>query len=274
MIDSSPTWVGPPVSPYAVNWVDRLSMATVMPEQASGAQTYAQYVTAQQTRLNVVYVGANDGMLHGFRSGAYNSDGTFNTSSPNDGVEVLAYMPSALLQTIHSATANLDYANAQYGHNFFVDATPGTGDVFYNNAWHTWVVGGLGAGGSAIFALDVTNPGPACRAPAATAPSPKPVLDPRHRRVERLEHHLRQRVELRPEPRQHLRHAAAAPPARRQLGGDLRQRLRQPHGRCGHLRHADRPDDRGADLLLPQHRARQQRQPERHRLPLPGRPGR
>src|SRR5262249_55066431 len=46
------------------------------------------------------------------------------------------------------------------GHNFFEDATPGTGDVFYNNAWHTWLVGGLGAGGSAIFALDVTNPGP------------------------------------------------------------------------------------------------------------------
>ena len=160
VIDSSPSWVGPPVSPYAVNWVDRLNMATVMPEQSSSAQTYAQYVTAQQTRLNVVYVGANDGMLHGFRSGAYNSDGTFNTSSPNDGVEVLAYMPSALLQSIHSATANLDYANAQYGHNFFEDATPGTGDVFYNNAWHSWVVGGLGAGGAAIFALDVTNPGP------------------------------------------------------------------------------------------------------------------
>ncbi|HEX4387226.1 MAG TPA: PilC/PilY family type IV pilus protein [Steroidobacteraceae bacterium] len=160
VIDSSPSWVGPPVSPYAVNWVDRLNMAAVMPEQSSSAQSYAQYVTAQQTRLNVVYVGANDGLLHGFRSGAYNSDGTFNTSSPNDGVEVLAYMPSALLQSIHSTTANLDYANAQYGHNFFEDATPGTGDVFYNNAWHSWLVGGLGAGGSAIFALDVTNPGP------------------------------------------------------------------------------------------------------------------
>jgi type IV pilus assembly protein PilY1 len=160
VIDSSPSWVGPPVSPYAVSWVDRLHMSATMPEQGASAQTYQQYVTAQQTRLNVVYVGSNDGLLHGFRTGAYNADGTFNTSSPNDGIEVLAYMPAAVLQTIHSTTANLDYANAQYGHNFFEDATPATGDVFYNNAWHTWVVGGLGAGGSAIFALDVTNAGP------------------------------------------------------------------------------------------------------------------
>src|SRR5262249_53051092 len=160
VIDSSPSWVGPPVSPYAVQWMDRLNSSAVMPELGASAQSYAQYVTAQQTRLNVVYVGANDGLLHGFRSGAYNTDGSFNSSSPNDGLEVLAYMPSAVLQTIHSTTANLDYANAQYGHNFFEDATPGTGDVFYNGAWHTWLVGGLGAGGAAIFALDVTNAGP------------------------------------------------------------------------------------------------------------------
>src|SRR5204863_1253704 len=38
------------------------------------------------------------------------------------------------------------------------DAMPGAGDLFYGNAWHSWVVGGLGPGGSAIFALDVTNP--------------------------------------------------------------------------------------------------------------------
>ena len=52
----------------------------------------------------------------------------------------------------------IDYANSLYGHNYFVNATPGTGDVFYSGQWHTWVVGGLGAGGAAIFALDVTNP--------------------------------------------------------------------------------------------------------------------
>ncbi|MBV8496908.1 MAG: pilus assembly protein PilY, partial [Gammaproteobacteria bacterium] len=160
VIDSSPTWVGPPVSPYPTRWTDRINGAAVMAENGGGAQTYPQYVTAEQSRLNVVYVGANDGWLHGFRSGSYNADGSYNNTN-NDGQEVLAYMPGAVVQTIHSATANLDYSNTQYGHAFFVDATPGTGDVFFGNAWHSWVVGGLGEGGAAIYALDVTNPSPA-----------------------------------------------------------------------------------------------------------------
>jgi type IV pilus assembly protein PilY1 len=39
-----------------------------------------------------------------------------------------------------------------------VDATPDTDELFYNGMWHTWLVGGLGAGGAAIYALDITNP--------------------------------------------------------------------------------------------------------------------
>jgi type IV pilus assembly protein PilY1 len=189
IVDSSPTWVGPPSSPYTATWADRLYASTTMPEN-TGTQNYTQYVTADETRENVVYVGANDGLLHGFRSGAFNANGTFNTSAPNDGEEVLAYMPGATIQgavlnagttcstggyasgtsvvdTIHGTnpascngvTTNLDFSNTQYGHNFYVDATPGSGDLFYNGTWHTWLVGGLGAGGAVIYALDVTNPG-------------------------------------------------------------------------------------------------------------------
>jgi hypothetical protein len=110
----------------------------------------------------------------------------------------------------------LDYANTQFGHNFYVDATPGTGDLYYGGAWHTWLVGGLGAGGAAIYALDVTNP----------SYSEGSRLEHRHRGVE-------------------CRHRSAAPwsancgnnlgntfgtpqikpPARWQLGGHLRLRL-------------------------------------------------
>jgi len=39
-----------------------------------------------------------------------------------------------------------------------VDATPGTGDLFYGGTWHTWLVGGMGPGGNAIYAMDVTDP--------------------------------------------------------------------------------------------------------------------
>ena len=173
IIDSSPTWVGPPVSPYAVTWSDRLHTAATMPEAGGTAQTYAQYIAATQQRTNVVYVGANDGLLHGFRSGFYDNTGTFQAAG-NDGAEVLAYMPGAVLNNsltgIHNATtSNIDFPNAQYGHAFYVDATPGTGDVFYGGTWHTWLVGGLGAGGNAIFALDVSSPSTFAQTPAAAS---------------------------------------------------------------------------------------------------------
>ena len=160
VMDSSPTWVGPPVAPYSVTWNDRLNSAATNAENGASAQSYAQYITAAQTRLNVVYIGANDGLVHGFRSGSYDVNNKFvnNAATPNDGQEVLAYMPGAVVQSIHSSTASSDYANVQYAHAFFVDATPAAGDLFYKNQWHSWLVGGLGPGGAAIWALDVTNP--------------------------------------------------------------------------------------------------------------------
>jgi type IV pilus assembly protein PilY1 len=192
IIDSSPTWVGPPSSPYTSTWIDHLYPATAMPEN-SGSQSYLQFSAAEQTRLNVVYTGSNDGFLHGFEAGSFDANGNFvaNGTTPNDGKEVLAYMPGSMLasaalpsaaggclvdtttatvvQNIHGVTPAvgatpecvgplLDYSNSQYGHNFFVDGTPGSGDLFYEGQWHTWLVGGLGVGGAAIFALDVTNP--------------------------------------------------------------------------------------------------------------------
>ncbi len=157
IVDSNPTWVGPPSAPYSVVWKDYLYPAAVAPE--NGTNTYPQFATAEQTRLNVVYVGANDGMLHGFRAGAFDSNNNF-VSTYNDGEEVLAYMPPAVLQAIHTTTNDeADFSNPYYSHEFYVDATPDTDDLFYGNAWHTWLVGGLGAGGADLYALDVTNPG-------------------------------------------------------------------------------------------------------------------
>ena len=188
IVDSSPAWVGPPSSPYTSTWTDHLYPAAAMAEN-SGSQSYVQFNAAEQSRLNVVYVGSNDGFLHGFEAGSFDVNGNF-VSTGNDGKEVLAYMPgstlasatvtgaaggcindtttSTVVQNIHGVTpavgatpecvgTQLDYANSQYGHNFFVDATAGSGDLFYEGQWHTWLVGGLGAGGAAIFALDVTD---------------------------------------------------------------------------------------------------------------------
>jgi type IV pilus assembly protein PilY1 len=161
IIDSSPTWVGPPSAPYPATWQDSLIVAGAnLPENAG--QSYPNFMTSSaQTRLNVVYTGANDGLLHGFESGSYSSSNTYvnNSTTPNDGKEVLAYMPGLVVNDIHNTTtAALDFSNPKYGHNYYVDAPPGTGDLFYNGSWHTWLVGGLGPGGAAIYALDITDP--------------------------------------------------------------------------------------------------------------------
>ena len=158
IVDSSPTWVGPPqIYTSSVTWTDAL-----YPNQTPAEQnvSYQAYITSKQSRANVVYIGANDGFVHGFRAGALDASGNMvTTTTPNDGLEVLAYMPAAIVSTIHnSTTPDYDFANQQYSHQWFVDATPATGDLMYNSAWHTWLVGGLGAGGKAIYALDVTDP--------------------------------------------------------------------------------------------------------------------
>ncbi|MBV8466170.1 MAG: pilus assembly protein PilY, partial [Burkholderiales bacterium] len=172
IVDSSPVWVGSPGLNYpsasgstSSTWVDALYATAVppitIPENAPLAATYGSFQTANATRLNVVYAGSNDGLLHGFRTGSYDASGNYVSTSPtpNDGMEVLAYMPNAVVNTIHnSSSPGLDYASPNYGHNYFVDATPTTDDLFYNNSWHTWLVGGLGRGGNAIYALDITNP--------------------------------------------------------------------------------------------------------------------
>ena len=162
IIDSSPTWVGPPSSAYAANWADKIA-ANVATDTIleNGGTSYSSFLSTQATRLNVVYDGANDGFLHAFRTGSYDAGGNYvnNATTPNDGQEILAYMPGLVLKTIHnSVDPTQDFASASYSHNFFVDSTPGSGDLFYNNTWHTWLAGGLGAGGAGLYLLDVTNP--------------------------------------------------------------------------------------------------------------------
>lgn len=162
IVDSSPAWVGPPSAPYTMaTWKDsKIGTSASLPENAALAQKYSAFITAKKTRVNVTYVGANDGFLHGFRAGSYDVAGNYvnNTSTPNDGNEVLAYMPNAIVNSIHSSNTTQDYSSSQYAHSFNVDGTPHAGDLFYNNAWHTWLVGGLGPGGKAVYALDITDP--------------------------------------------------------------------------------------------------------------------
>jgi type IV pilus assembly protein PilY1 len=177
IIDSSPTWVGSPNATFPTTWTDLLYPTTTLPENSG--QSYSTFQSNYASRINVVYAGANDGMLHGFRTGFFDTNGQLDGTTPtvpygatdNDGQEVLAFMPSYVLNQINSGSSfqaatgttiqnpASDYSSPLYAHRFSVDGTPGDGDLYYNGQWHTWLVGGLGAGGSAIYALDITNPG-------------------------------------------------------------------------------------------------------------------
>ncbi|HKT32141.1 MAG TPA: PilC/PilY family type IV pilus protein [Gammaproteobacteria bacterium] len=117
-----------------------------------GAQCYAQYFVSQLNRTPVVYVGANDGMLHAFNA--------------NTGQEMFAFVPNTVIPALNKLMASNYSAN----HQFYVDGTPTLGDAFNlsSGAWGTYLVGTTGAGGSGVFALNITNPGSNTEANAAS----------------------------------------------------------------------------------------------------------
>ena len=120
----------------------------------SGSDAYSAFKSSQSTRQSVVYVGGNDGMLHGFWA-----DLTINNA--NAGKEVLAYIPSILFSD--STQEGLHYlTETDYNHRFYVDLSPTVTDVFIDpgsgDSWRSVLVGGLRNGGRGMFALDVTDP--------------------------------------------------------------------------------------------------------------------
>jgi type IV pilus assembly protein PilY1 len=108
------------------------------------AQTsdYFTFAIANQNRTPVIYVGANDGMLHALNA--------------NTGNEMFAYIPNGVYNNLIKLVS--PFYNNQ--HQFFVNGSPRSADVKYTSdgSWHTLLVSTLGSGGSTLFALDVSAP--------------------------------------------------------------------------------------------------------------------
>jgi len=94
-------------------------------------------------RAPMVYVGANDGMLHAFNA--------------ESGEEVFAYIPGSVFSTNDEEGMHW-LVDKSYTHQPYVDGTSSVADVFVDNAWKTYLAGGLGRGGKAIYVLDITKP--------------------------------------------------------------------------------------------------------------------
>jgi len=101
--------------------------------------SYSVFLTGKSSRIAMVYVGANDGMLHGFQA--------------SDGVEQFAYFPNGTWSSLSLLTS------PSYTHKYFVDSSPTAWDAYWGASWKTVLAGSLGAGGKSVYLLDVSSPG-------------------------------------------------------------------------------------------------------------------
>lgn len=121
--------------------------------------SYQTFLDSKEDSRNVmVYVGANDGMLHAFDSGMQ-ADGTMVDTTTN-GREAFAYIPEAVMGHM----GNLLFpqleegVNQKFRHRYYVDGPIAVSDVYAGGSWGTALVGTAGAGGRSVFSLDVTDP--------------------------------------------------------------------------------------------------------------------
>lgn len=90
----------------------------------------------EEDRETVIYVGANDGMLHAF---------------DKDGNEKYAFLPKNTLGKLKELRGK--------DHQFFVDSSPRMSDAYVQGGWRTVILSGERGGGNSYFCLDATDPG-------------------------------------------------------------------------------------------------------------------
>jgi type IV pilus assembly protein PilY1 len=122
IVHSNPVYVGPPARFFAND------------------SSYTDFKNQYADRTPVVYVGANDGMLHGFEA--------------SSGKELLAYIPEH--RTIYQHLPH--YSQPHYLHRYFVDGSPVEADVYLNGQWSTVLISNMGKGAQGIFGLNITDP--------------------------------------------------------------------------------------------------------------------
>jgi len=128
IINSSPLYVGPPTASEYKN--------------TDLESSFASFITSKGGRDSMIYVGANDGLLHGFDV---------------NGNEKMAFAPSKVIPNM------VEFSQQEYSHQFYVDGTPTAANVRAqfvtgSDSWRTVLVGGLRRGGQGIYALDITDP--------------------------------------------------------------------------------------------------------------------
>ena len=173
IVNSTPVFVGNPSRSWPNNgfyppWNE-------VPTSDKSYSTWKKTTTASggpKDRAEIVYVAANDGMLHGFRASESSS------GAGDEGTEVIAYYPTAIFSS--QTNKGLHYlANRDYNHIYYNDLSPSVTDVYmeYKDSdgaatgtpviptknsttakWRTVLMGGLRGGGKGYYLLDITDP--------------------------------------------------------------------------------------------------------------------
>lgn len=150
-VHSTPIVVGAPAERYDILY---------------GDESYRDFYRQYRHRRQVVYLGANDGMLHAFNAGFYHPGDdpatpsvqehgwvtrtpTDNHSGPLLGEELWGFIPYQLLPQLQWL------ARRDYTHVYYVDLKPKvtdvrifTPDADHPNGWGTILIGGFRLGGS------------------------------------------------------------------------------------------------------------------------------
>ena len=154
VVYSSPTIVGAPAENYQSIYRDK---------------TYKSFYDTYKNRRQVLYVGANDGMIHAFNGGFYNSSISGFELQRNNldsayplGMEIWAYIPYNLLPHLrwlmnpaYGGELHVPYMDLKprvFDARIFVKDTEGTSldPEVYPNGWGTLLVAGMRFGGGAI----------------------------------------------------------------------------------------------------------------------------
>jgi type IV pilus assembly protein PilY1 len=180
VVYSSPTIVGAPSENYHTLYQD---------------SSYRDFYNKYRHRRQILYVGANDGMLHAFNGGFYNStirgfDLSYNGASAYPlGMELWAYVPYNqlphlrwLMNPDYGGSLHVPYMDLKprvFDARIFIDSSGNSQDpAIYPNGWGTLLVAGMRFGGgeievdidtskdgtekrtmsSAYVILDITNP--------------------------------------------------------------------------------------------------------------------
>jgi type IV pilus assembly protein PilY1 len=151
------------------------------PAGAFNESSYRDFATTYRERPRVIYAGANDGFLHGFHAGDWqtlDTDGITPLNPPRHdrgtGEELMGFMPYGARNTVKDLLKHTSGLRTMVN----VDASPVAADVWFNRnvsggdltsvdptavakqeeQWRTVLIQGLRDGGEHYSALDITDP--------------------------------------------------------------------------------------------------------------------